>query len=128
MPEARRLKILFGGAWRQAGVMAAAGLVALEEGPGRLSLDHARARRLAEGIAEIAPLAVDPDAVETNMVFADVSSLGLDPMDAIELLGREGLGVTPIGPGVLRMVTHVDVDDAGIDLALGAWRAVVAST
>jgi threonine aldolase len=128
MPEARRLKILFGGAWRQAGVMAAAGLVALEDGPGRLSLDHARARRLAEGIAEIAPLAVDPDAVETNMVFADVSSLGLDPMDAIELLGREGLGVTPIGPGVLRMVTHVDVDDAGIDLALGAWRAVVAST
>ena len=71
---------------------------------------------------------MDPDDVETNMVFADVSSLGLDPMDAIELLGREGLGVTPIGPGVLRMVTHVDVDDAGIDLALGAWRAVVAST
>ena len=49
-------------------------------------------------------------------------------MEVIELLGREGLGVTPIDPGVLRMVTHVDVDDAGIDLALGAWRAVVAST
>jgi threonine aldolase len=128
MPEARRLKILFGGAWRQAGIMAAAGLVALEEGPERLPLDHERALRLAEGIAEIAPMAVDPDAVETNMVFADVASLGLDAMEAIGQLGREGLGVTPIGPGVLRMVTHVDVDDAGIDAALGAWRTVLAST
>jgi threonine aldolase len=127
MPEARRLKILFGGAWRQAGIMAAAGLVALEEGPERLSLDHERARRLVEGIAELAPLAVDPDAVETNMVFADVTSLGLDAMEAIELLGREGLGVTPIGPAVLRMVTHVDVDDAAIDVALGAWRNALAS-
>jgi threonine aldolase len=127
MPEARRLKILFGGAWRQAGIMAAAGLIALEEGPERLSLDHVRARRLVEGIAEIAPLAVDPDAVETNMVFADVASLGLDAMEAIELLGREGLGVTPIGPGILRMVTHVDVDDEAIDVAIGAWRNVLAS-
>jgi threonine aldolase len=127
MPEARRLKILFGGAWRQAGILAAAGLIALEEGPERLSLDHERARRLVEGIAELAPLVVDPDAVETNMVFADVTSLGLDAMEAIELLGREGLGVTPIGPAVLRMVTHVDVDDAAIDVALGAWRNALAS-
>ena len=59
MPEARRLKILYGGAWRQAGVLAAAGLVALEEGPGRLHEDHARARRLAEGLAELAPGSVD---------------------------------------------------------------------
>jgi threonine aldolase len=127
MPEARRLKILFGGAWRQAGIPAAAGLVALEEGPDRLSLDHERARRLAVGVAELAPLAVDPDAVVTNMVFADVASLGLDAMEAIELLGREGLGVTPIGQSTVRMVTHVDVDDAAIDVALGAWRSALAS-
>ncbi len=58
--EARRLKILFGGAWRQAGIMAAAGLIALEDGPKRLHLDHERARRLAEGVAEILPGSIDP--------------------------------------------------------------------
>ena len=55
MPEARRLSILFGGAWRQAGITAAAGIVALERGPGRLHEDHERARRLAEGVADRLP-------------------------------------------------------------------------
>ena len=70
------LKILYGGAWRQAGVLAAAGLVALEEGPRQLHEDHARARRLAEALAEIAPGSVDLEAVETNMVFVDTSVMG----------------------------------------------------
>ena len=121
--EARRLKILFGGAWRQAGIMAAAGLIALEEGPKRLHLDHERARRLAEAVAEILPGSVDPAMVETNMVYADTEAVGLAPLDAIERLRHLGVGATFVS-GKVRMVTHVDVDDDGLALALDAWRTI----
>ena len=122
--EARRLKILFGGAWRQAGIMAAAGLVALDEGPKRLHEDHARARRLAQGVAEILPGCIDPNAVETNMVFVDVALAGLDVLDVLERLRGEGVLVTTVA-GKIRMLTHVDVSDADVDAALAAWRRVV---
>jgi threonine aldolase len=121
--EARRLKILFGGAWRQAGIMAAAGLIALEDGPKRLHLDHERARRLAEGVAEILPGAIDPATVETNMVYADTQAVGLAPLDAIGRLRDLGVGATFVS-GKVRMVTHVDVDDDGLALALDAWRTI----
>ena len=124
--EARRLKILLGGAWRQAGITAAAGLVALEEGPGRLHEDHARARRLGEGVAEILPGSIDPHAVETNMVFVDVSAVGLDVLDVMARLQAEGVRVTMVA-GKVRMLTHVDVSDADVDAALAAWRRVAAS-
>jgi threonine aldolase len=125
MPEARRLKILYGGAWRQAGVLAAAGLVALEEGPGRLHEDHARALRVAEALAEIAPGSVDLEAVETNMVFVDTSVMRLDPYEAARRLADEGVGCT-ISPPSVRMVTHVDVGDDDIETAIAAWRVVLA--
>jgi threonine aldolase len=125
MREARRLWILFGGAWRQAGMLAAAGLVALEEGPGRLPEDHARARRLADAMAELIPGSVDPSATETNMVFVDTERAGLSALEAIERLRVLGVGTTFIA-GKVRMVTHVDVDDEGIALALDAWASVVA--
>jgi threonine aldolase len=121
--EARRLKILFGGAWRQAGIMAAAGLIALEDGPKRLHLDHERARRLAEAVAEILPGSLDPATVETNMVYADTEAVGLAPLDAIERLRALGVGATFVS-GKVRMVTHVDVDDDGLALALDAWRTI----
>ena len=121
--EARRLKILFGGAWRQAGIMAAAGLIALEDGPKRLHLDHERARRLAEAVAEILPGSIDPAMVETNMVYADTVAVGLAPLDAIERLRDLGVGATFVS-GKVRMVTHVDVDDDGLALALDAWRTI----
>ena len=121
--EARRLKILFGGAWRQAGIMAAAGLIALEDGPKRLHLDHERARRLAEAVAEILPNSVDPAMVETNMVYADTEAVGLAPLDAIERLRDLGVGATFVS-GKVRMVTHVDVDDDGLSLATDAWRTI----
>ena len=125
--EARRLKILFGGAWRQAGIMAAAGLIALEDGPKRLHLDHERARRLAEGVAEILPGSIDPATVETNMVYADTEAVGLAPLDAIERLRDLGVGATFVS-GKVRMVTHVDVDDDGLALALDAWRTIAVDT
>ena len=76
MPEARRLWILFGGAWRQAGITAAAGIVALQRGPERLHEDHERARRLADGVADRLPGSVDLDQVETNMVLVDTEAVG----------------------------------------------------
>lgn len=126
MREARRLKVLFGGAWRQAGIMAAAGLVALDEGPGRLHEDHARARQLAEGLAEGFPGSVELDHVETNMVLVDTKPMGLEPLEAIDRLKEMGVGCTIVPPKV-RMVTHLDISDQGIDTALAAWRSVASS-
>jgi len=125
MREARRLKILYGGAWRQAGVVAAAGLIALEEGPGRLHEDHARARRLAEGLAEAFPGSVDVARVETNMVFVDTSMMGFDAFEAVMRMQGEGVGCT-VAPPRVRMVTHVDISDEDVETALAAWRAVAA--
>jgi threonine aldolase len=121
--EARRLWILYGGAWRQAGVIAAAGLVALRDGPGRLEEDHARARALAAGVADALPGSTEPEEVETNIVFVDTESLGLPTLEAIERLAALGVGATHAG-GKVRMVTHVDVDDDGLDAALDAWRTI----
>jgi threonine aldolase len=119
--EARRLKILFGGAWRQAGIMAAAGLIALEDGPARLPEDHANARTLAEGVAELLPGGIDPDAVETNILFIDVSGTGRAAAEWRELLAAEGLLVTMLG-GRIRMLTHVGIGADEIQAALAAWR------
>jgi threonine aldolase len=123
MPEARRLWILFGGAWRQAGIMAAAGIVALDRGPDRLHEDHERARRLADGVAERLPGSIDPDQTETNMVLVDTGAAGLGVLDAVERLAALGVGATHTGTHV-RMVTHVDVSDDDIDVALDAWQVV----
>ncbi len=125
MGEARRLKILYGGGWRQAGILAAAGLVALEQGPKRLHEDHERARRLAEGVAEILPGSVDPADVETNMVFVDTAAVGRDPLETIGRLRDAGVGATFVA-GKVRMVTHVDVSDEDVGFALAAWREIVA--
>jgi threonine aldolase len=119
--EARRLKILFGAAWRQAGIVAAAGLVALSEGPGRLPEDHANAQALATGVAELLPGSVTPAEVETNIVFVDVSGTGRDAGQWRELLAGEGVLATVVG-GRVRMLTHVGVTAADISAALDAWR------
>jgi threonine aldolase len=123
--EARRLKVLYGAAWRQAGIMAAAGLIALAEGPKRLHEDHANARRLAAGVAEIVPGAVDPAQVQTNIVFADVSGTGHDAQEWRQRLAARGVLVTMVS-GRVRMLTHADVTAADIETALAAWREVAA--
>jgi threonine aldolase len=126
MREGRRIRILYGGAWRQAGILAAAGLIAIEEGPGRLHEDHERARRLAEAVAEIVPGSVDPAGVETNMVFADTEPTAMTPLEVSERLEAHGVGVSVVS-GKVRMVTHVDVGDQDVETAIAAWRAVAAS-
>jgi threonine aldolase len=105
--------------------VAAAGLIALEEGPKRLKEDHERARHLAEGLAETLPGSVDLDQVETNMVLVDTEAVGVPMLETIERLASLGVGVTHSG-GKIRMVTHLDVDDAGIVAALDAWRSLAA--
>ncbi len=116
MARARRFKHLFGGAMRQAGIVAAAGVYALDHHVERLADDHARAKRLAVGLAE-AGLTVDPDRVETNFVQVDVAPLTL--AEAIGRLAEHGVGLSAtIHPTLLRAVTHLDVDDDDIDRAL----------
>ena len=117
MVEARRLKHLFGGALRQAGIVAAAGLYALDHNVARLADDHARARRLAEALVT-AGVPVDLARVETNFVQVDVGPLGLTAVEAIQRLAEAGVGLTgTIKPTVLRAVTHLDVSDDDIDRA-----------
>jgi threonine aldolase len=119
--EAWRYKQMMGGAMRQAGVLAAAGLHALDHQVERLAGDHANARRLADGLAEIEGIRIDPARVETNIVVFGVR-------DAYEMCGRlweQGVQVAPLGPERLRAVTHLDVDGAGIDRALAAFRQVL---
>jgi threonine aldolase len=122
--EARRWRKLLGGGMRQAGVLAAAGLVALEETPQRLHEDHANARRLALGLAELPGISIDPEQVVTNIVLFDVSQTG---MTADEICARlQGQKVLASGFGSsIRMVTHYDVSSEDIDTALKALRAIL---
>jgi threonine aldolase len=118
MAEARVEKHRFGGAMRQAGIVAAAGLYALDHNVERLADDHARARRLAEGWKEQG-VPVDLDLVETNFVLVDVGALGLEKANALALLEAEGVGLSgTVAPGVLRAVTHLDVGDDDVERAL----------
>jgi len=109
-----REKHLFGGAMRQAGVVAAAGVYALDHHVARLVDDHARARRLAEALAD-ARVPVDLEQVETNFVQIDAARLGLDRADALARLSEAGVGLSAtIHPSVMRAVTHLDVSDDDI--------------
>ena len=119
--EARRVRVQLCGAWRQAGVLAAAALVALEEGPPRLHEDHANARRLAEGVAEVFLGSVDPDEVETNIVFVEPSAVGGTATEIAARLRDEDVLVTQVA-GKVRMLTHLDVSGDDVEKAIAAWR------
>jgi threonine aldolase len=121
---ARAIRHRLGGAMRQAGVLAAAGLFALRHNLDRLADDHARARRLAEALADVAPGRVDPAVVETNIVPVAVDDAATFAADC----RAAGVLVSAVGPRRLRLVTHLDVDDAGIDRAIDVvGRALAAS-
>ena len=118
MRTARRFKHLFGGAMRQAGIVAAAGVYALEHHIDRLAEDHLRAQRLAEGL-DAAGVPVDLEQVETNFVQVDLAPLGLSPQDALERLRDHGVGLSMTAHRTrLRAVTHLDVDDEDIERAV----------
>ena len=119
--EAWRFKQMMGGALRQAGIVAAAGLYALDHNVERLAEDHANARVLADGLAELPGASLDPSRVETNIVIFEVD----DAPTRWAELAQAGVEVSPVGPTRLRAVTHLDVDRAAIDRALKAFRRVL---
>ncbi|HVL87229.1 MAG TPA: GntG family PLP-dependent aldolase [Candidatus Thermoplasmatota archaeon] len=125
--EAERARALLGGAMRQAGVIAAPALLALREGPRRLREDHENARRLAEGLARIDGLALDPQAVETNIVLFDVSALGMSAKAFCERMRAAGAGYSVTGPSQARAVTHVDVDRSDVEAAIALTAETVAA-
>jgi threonine aldolase len=108
------VKHRLGGAMRQAGIIAAAGIYALENNIERLAEDHANARRLAEGLAQIPGITIDPGSVETNIVFFYAE----DAAQVAKRLEAEGVSVSVYGPTKLRAVTHLDVSREDIDRAL----------
>jgi threonine aldolase len=122
--QARRRRKILGGGMRQAGVLAAAGLVALEESPKGLPRDHELARFLAAGLAALPAVRLDLAAVVTNIVMFDVD--GRKTAAAIcDALRGHGVLASAFGPQLVRMVTHYDVDRAGVERAIAAMRAVL---
>jgi len=120
--EAWRLKQMMGGALRQAGVVAAAALYALDNNVDRLADDHANAKHLAEGLAALPGVSIDPAKVETNIVIFETD----DAPGRAEELRREGVDIGALDSRRIRAVTHLDVDRAGIDRAVEAMRKVFA--
>lgn len=123
--RARQVRRSFGAAMRQAGVIAAPGLVALRTMVPRLSEDHARARRLAETIAVLPGVSVDLATVQTNIVNVDTGGLGMDAAAFNARLMALGLRALPGMGNALRLVTYRGVTDADIDAAIAAFRAAV---
>jgi threonine aldolase len=124
--EAWRCKQQMGGAMRQAGIIAAGGVYALRHHVKRLAEDHANARRLAEGLAGLPGVRLDPSTIETNIVFFELTGELTAPV-AVERLLARGVRMGASGARLIRAVTHLDVDAAGIDRALDAARAVFKS-
>ena len=116
--EARRFKHLFGGAMRQAGIIAAAGLYALDHNVERLAEDHTNAKILARGLAEIPGIQIEVEHVETNMVFFDVAGLDITAQEAVARLWEEGVRMGVAGRTRIRAVTHLDVTQAQVERAV----------
>ncbi len=123
--EARRYKQLFGGAMRQAGIIAAAGLYALDHNVDRLAEDHANAKLLARGLAEIPGVTLDLEHVETNMVFFDVAQTGLTAQDVVDRLLAHGVRMGAVGRTLIRAVTHLDVSRTDVERAVAVAQEVL---
>lgn len=125
--RARRMRQRLGGGWRQAGVLAAAGLVALDEMVERLSEDHRNALSLAEGLLELG-FGIDLDQVQTNIIHVDLEPLGIDAKSFCRKLAGEFVKVKPIGEHEVRMITHKDVHFSDVKLVLNALARMLEKT
>jgi threonine aldolase len=123
--KARINRKLVGGGMRQAGVLAAAGLVALEESPKRLHFDHENAKRLADGLAGIKGVRIDPAKVVTNIVIFELQTSAKTAAEVSSALRERGVLANPTGKHTIRMVTHCDVDRAGIERAVAQTANVL---
>ncbi len=123
--EARRARKIVGGGMRQAGVLAAAGIIALSQMVDRLADDHVNAKKLAEGLAEEPNLKIDLQRVRTNIVYFEITSPRLTAQNLAQQLAAEGVLVLPTGPRQLRAVTHYHVTAEAIDQSLKVFRTVL---
>jgi len=124
--QARLYRKRLGGGMRQAGVLAAAALVALEQTPPRLAEDHENARLLAEGLANLRGVRVQPETPPTNIVIFDIRETGMPAAELSARLRERGVLINPVGPSALRAVTHYDVSRSGCLRALECVAAVLA--
>ena len=122
-----RYRRMLGGALRQAGIIAAAGIHALQHHVARLAEDHANAKRFANGLAEIRGIALDPREVETNIVIFDVTGLGLAAEQFVARARERGVRFSMTGPSTVRAVTHLDVSHRQIDRTLKIIRELFIS-
>ena len=126
--EARRNRKVLGGGMRQSGIIAAAGITALEQMVDRLAEDHENAKRLAEGIARIPGLSIELNRIQTNIVYFDIASGQFDAGTLVKQLAGRGVKVLQVGPGRLRAVTHYGISTEDIDLALIALNEATAKS
>jgi len=123
--RARRVRKMLGGGMRQAGILAAAGLIALEKMPARLGEDHAHARLLAELLSAIPRLEVHPEKVQTNIVVVGIAHTGLDSAAVVGLLKKKGVLVGTVDGSTLRLLTHLDVNRGQIERAAKVFGEVL---
>ncbi len=123
--QARVLRKLLGGGMRQVGVLAAAGLIALEEMPARLEQDHKNAKLLAIGLANIPNIEIDPETVHSNILVFDISKTGLDTSKFSALLKEKGVLANGINSKQMRMLTHFDVSESDCQTALNIIKSIV---
>ena len=123
--RARKIRKMLGGGMRQAGIIAAAGIVALEEMIGRLAEDHANARRLAEGIAKIPGLTTSPERVQTNILYVDLADRRFSDQEFMARLKKRGVLLSYTGPARFRMLTHYGIDAAEIEAVLAVLGDVM---
>ncbi|MBI5083720.1 MAG: aminotransferase class I/II-fold pyridoxal phosphate-dependent enzyme [Acidobacteria bacterium] len=125
--QGRLYRKRLGGGMRQAGILAAAGLIALERMPLRLQEDHANAKLVASGLAAIPGIRVEPETPATNIVIFDISATGKSSQEISAALKARGVLINGINPTTMRAVTHYDVDRRGCETALAALAEVVAA-
>ncbi len=123
--EAQRWRKMLGGGMRQAGVIAAAGIEALDDMVDRLADDHANAHRLAEGLADMPGFAVDLASVQTNIVIWDLTTDRVSPQEVVERLGAEGVKILAIGGRQFRAVTHYGIETDDVEQAVDVARQVM---
>jgi threonine aldolase len=123
--RAHRFRKMVGGGTRQAGILAAAGIYALDHHLDRLQEDHHNAKRLARGLALIKNIIIHPEEVETNILYCDVSPTGRSAQEIASALRQRGILVHPTGKSLIRLVTHLDVSFEDIDEALQGMEEVM---
>jgi threonine aldolase len=123
--EARRSRKVLGGGMRQCGIIAAAGITALDEMVDRIADDHKNAQHLAQGIARISGLSIEPERVQTNIVYFDLVNQKIKAEELVIELGNKGIKILKLGPSRFRAVTHYGISSEDIDCTLTALYEIM---